>query len=375
MAYPVSLDSFVTLIDNTDDVLAAHSNERGSSIVAVQTKVGIDNSAVATSLDYFLKHASGAYRTHTHDGTSDDGANVPLANTTGTLPINRGGTGATTRPYVDLTTSETIAGVKTFSSIPIGPASNPTSDNELARKAYVDSLGGIVGSYKNLKVTRPTADTLAVTIDEIVLEDSSNNKKTFRSISETANKTVSGPTANGRDQSGAFSNSTWAYLYIIGKTDGTIDSLLSASSSAPTLPSGYVYKALVSAGYIDGSGNFRTFIQEGTWYNYLRTSPIMASGATSGDSSLTSVDTTAFVPSVLSTMAFGSITGNATVTVTNSSSTSLSSTNDSPKFADRDTQTTWIFWMLQIQTANTLWWTSGNSSDTLYIHGFVINKL
>jgi hypothetical protein len=68
------LDTYPTLVDNTDDVLAAHANDRGDAIEAIEIKVGIDSSAVATSIDYFLKHASGAYRTHIHDGTSDDGA-------------------------------------------------------------------------------------------------------------------------------------------------------------------------------------------------------------------------------------------------------------------------------------------------------------
>jgi len=37
-----------------------------------------------------------------------------------------------------LTTAQTIAGVKTFTSIPILPASDPTTDNQGARKKYVD---------------------------------------------------------------------------------------------------------------------------------------------------------------------------------------------------------------------------------------------
>lgn len=47
------------------------------------------------------------------------------------------------KTYVDtkvsLTGAETVAGVKTFSSIPLGPSSNPTTDDHLARKAYVDA--------------------------------------------------------------------------------------------------------------------------------------------------------------------------------------------------------------------------------------------
>lgn len=40
---------------------------------------------------------------------------------------------------VKLTGNQTVAGVKTFSSIPVGPASDPTTDNQFARKAYVDA--------------------------------------------------------------------------------------------------------------------------------------------------------------------------------------------------------------------------------------------
>ena len=49
--------------------------------------------------------------------------------------------------HVDTTGDETIAGVKTFTSIPVGPASDPTTDNQLARKAYVDSVASGGASY------------------------------------------------------------------------------------------------------------------------------------------------------------------------------------------------------------------------------------
>ena len=74
--YPTSLDSYVTKVDNTDDVLAAHVNNLQDAIEAMEAKVGVNSSAVNTSFDYFLKHAAGAYRTHIHDGSSDDGSSV-----------------------------------------------------------------------------------------------------------------------------------------------------------------------------------------------------------------------------------------------------------------------------------------------------------
>jgi hypothetical protein len=62
------------------------------------------------------------------------------------------------------TTDQTVAGVKTFSSIPVLPASNPTTDNQLVRKAYADALD--VPAYDVVAtddVLRDSADTLDTT--------------------------------------------------------------------------------------------------------------------------------------------------------------------------------------------------------------------
>lgn len=61
---------------------------------------------------------------------------------------------ATRKGYVDgldsanvkLTGAQTVAGVKTFSSIPVAPASDPTTDNQVARKKYVDDKVGALGA-------------------------------------------------------------------------------------------------------------------------------------------------------------------------------------------------------------------------------------
>lgn len=45
---------------------------------------------------------------------------------------------------VALTGDQTIAGIKTLSSIPILPASDPTTDNQAVRKAYVDGAATVV---------------------------------------------------------------------------------------------------------------------------------------------------------------------------------------------------------------------------------------
>ena len=59
---------------------------------------------------------------------------------------------------VKITGDQTVAGIKTFSSIPVLPASDPTTANQAARKAYVDSLvaqttGSLVVTYNGHDMT------------------------------------------------------------------------------------------------------------------------------------------------------------------------------------------------------------------------------
>jgi hypothetical protein len=48
--------------------------------------------------------------------------------------------------FVGLSGTQNIADVKTFTSIPVLPASNPTTDNQTSRKAYVDTKVGLSGN-------------------------------------------------------------------------------------------------------------------------------------------------------------------------------------------------------------------------------------
>jgi len=61
---------------------------------------------------------------------------------------------------VNNTGNETIAGIKTFSSIPVLPASDPTTANQATRKSYVDAIGAMVDPslYKNSCEVATTAN-------------------------------------------------------------------------------------------------------------------------------------------------------------------------------------------------------------------------
>ena len=78
-SYPTNVDENAEVDENTE-ISSGGYNNHSVQIEAIETKVGVDSSTVNTTLDYFLKHTAGAFRTHLHDGSSDDGANIPEAN-------------------------------------------------------------------------------------------------------------------------------------------------------------------------------------------------------------------------------------------------------------------------------------------------------
>ena len=74
--FPTGLDDNTSLLDVTDGVTAlqaAHHNNLKESIKALEVKVGIDNTAVDTTLDYRLGHPTFG---HSHDGASGQGVAI-----------------------------------------------------------------------------------------------------------------------------------------------------------------------------------------------------------------------------------------------------------------------------------------------------------
>lgn len=115
-------------------------------------------------------------------------------------------------------------------------------------------------SARNLVMAYATAATATITADEIVASDGTDYA-VLSSVSLTVNITSSG--ANGLD-TGAEASSAWYHAWVIyNPTTGTTAGLLSTSSTAPTMPSGYTFKAYVGAIRNDGSSNFVRFSQRG----------------------------------------------------------------------------------------------------------------
>jgi|GEM_PF-2545798 hypothetical protein len=133
MSFPAELSNAV---DGVTEIVAAHLNN-------LEAKVGIDNSAVVTSLDYLLKNTGSINPGHKHTAGSFTGGNdgdVFYKAAGAWIPGTAEAAG-----LVAKSGDQSIAGVKTFTSIPLGPANNPTTGNQLARKAYVDLMLPLAG--------------------------------------------------------------------------------------------------------------------------------------------------------------------------------------------------------------------------------------
>ena len=64
--FPTSLDVIVDKIDNVDTVIANDPNGAYDCIEKIEAKVGVNASAVVTSLDYLLKNAASENPGHKH---------------------------------------------------------------------------------------------------------------------------------------------------------------------------------------------------------------------------------------------------------------------------------------------------------------------
>lgn len=187
------------------------------------------------------------------------------------------------------------------------------------------SVSSVQGSFKNLQVSTPgTNANVLISADEIALEDGSNNYVTARSVSLTINSAGAG--ANGLD-TGAVAASTWYSVWVIRKPDGTTAGMISLSSSSPTMPSGYTFKARVGWIRTDGTANKYplSMVQMGRRAQYkvaagtnVTNMPIMASGSAGSTTTPTysAVATGTYVPptaSQINVVAGGQASGNILV--------------------------------------------------------------
>lgn len=235
----------------------------------------------------------------------------------------------------------------------------------------------IKGAFNNLKVTRPSNTTITITADEIVLTDANNTPVVARTVSVTPNSGTAGPAANGRDQAGAFSAGSWVYGFVIRKSsDGTVAGLLSASATAPTMPSGYDQWAFVTAVRFDGSSLFVDYIQYGLDAFYSAWQVAFNTNLTGG-TTWDAVTITNFVPSAVSELCWGAAGSSGTALVCEIANTNTGSANYAVIAPNKVLQggvsgvVPLFYFKKNVITANTLY--AGGSAagnGTVYIGGF-----
>jgi len=129
----------------------------------------------------------------------------------------------------------------------------------------------VQGEFKNLTITNTTSGTAAshviVTADQVLLWNASNGAINVQNVSLDINANATG--ANGLD-TGAFAINTWYYVWVIyNGVTATTAGLLSASATAPTMPSGFTYKARFGAIRAGAGPAFVNMMQKGRRAQYL----------------------------------------------------------------------------------------------------------
>jgi hypothetical protein len=175
-------------------------------------------------------------------------------------------------------------------------------DNRVQALRVSQPAGGT--GYIGLSASYLDANSVSITITQCTMSGLQSSQN-FSSVNVSAS--LGNPVgANGPDVSTLDSASRWLYYWTIGKPDGTVAGLFSAtcnltnSNYSPTMPAGYTYKRCWGAVRNDGSSNFGNFMLKDTRTTYLDSSTArQLLNAGSAYSAPTSVDCSAFVPPIV----------------------------------------------------------------------------
>ena len=112
---------------------------------------------------------------------------------------------------------------------------------------------------RGLIVSKATVSTIDIDADEIILHTTSSPPDVFKATSVNLTVDITASGANGLD-TGSEAASTNYYLWVI-YNGTTVAGLISASKTAPTMPSGYTFKALTGE-FFNDSGSDIDYVNE-----------------------------------------------------------------------------------------------------------------
>lgn len=188
-----------------------------------------------------------------------------------------------------LTTKGDLWGFSTVDArLPIGTDFQQTrSDSTQALGIKWDWPAVSVGEGYNIaaRTNSVTPNTkFDITATALVVKDTNGGAMALNTVSVTIDMSTVG--ANGID-AGTQVLSTWYYGYVIAKPDGTVAGLASLSATAPTLPNGYTFKALITAVRSDASVHFIPYRQVGNRIFYETAQNVLSAGSASTETAIT----------------------------------------------------------------------------------------
>lgn len=160
------------------------------------------------------------------------------------------------------------------------------------------SAAAITGSSRKLYIGTNAAlplSRLDVSADEIIVKDTGGVPAIIKLLSVVVDIGVVG--LNGLD-AGTEAAGTWYYVWAIANAAGSTGCILSTSTTAPTMPGGYTFKALIGVVRNEVSGDFLHFRQYGKKILYNTMQSLLAAGTATVE---TAVNTTALIPPIAAT--------------------------------------------------------------------------
>lgn len=122
------------------------------------------------------------------------------------------------RDQVDLTTAQSVLGVKVFSSIPQTEGGNPSADTQLARKAYVDSIAPKFGAGQTTRAVASGTGTQEVAHG---LGEAPSLIKITAFLQRTGATAAEGAIISGSSTGATGETCTYMYIGVDGITGGT----------------------------------------------------------------------------------------------------------------------------------------------------------
>jgi len=186
MAYPSTIDSPTTNVDNVDVIYAADVNNLQTAVVALETKVGVDSSAVTSSHDYKLSEVT--------DKAVGKTATQTLTNKTLTSPVVNVGSDATGDMYYRNAGVLTRIPVGTDNQIMKLNGATPNWEAETVVVAATESVEGISRLATAAQITAGTASEsgypLVVTPDQLASSTPVFNGSGLTNIHKASNGTL-----------------------------------------------------------------------------------------------------------------------------------------------------------------------------------------